>query len=122
LTPEGLAAFGPSGEDSPGAPNPEVFAEFWISLASLLSTYTAAHGLGRNVKATVDLDEDKITVRHGKKCLDLKRDGAIITWTRENGNIGTLQLTEHGSLRGPAGEQALDMAVEAWAQDLMQDE
>jgi hypothetical protein len=54
--------------------------------------------------------------------LELKRNGAAVTWTRENGTSGTLELTERGRLRGPAGEQELDMAAEAWARELMQDD
>ena len=121
MKPEPSEAFEPSGEASPVAHNPQVFAELWISLASLLSSYTAAHGLITNRQATVDLGENKITVRHGKKWLRLKRMGAAVTWTRENKESGTLELTEHGRLRGPAGEQELDMIAEAWARELMQD-
>ncbi|MGO8757433.1 MAG: hypothetical protein ACLQG3_04845 [Terracidiphilus sp.] len=99
-----------------------MFAELWISLASLLSSYTAAHGLNSNSKATVDLDGDTIAVRHAEKRLDLKRQGAIVAWMRENGESGTLELTAHGRLRGPAGEQELDMAAEAWARELMQED
>ncbi len=105
LTQRRSRSFEPPDEGSPAAHNPGIFAEFWISLASLLSGYTAAYGLSANRQATVDTDEDRITVRHGRKWLDLKRNGAAVTWTRENGTCGTLELTEHGCLRGPDGEQ-----------------
>ncbi len=121
MTPDRFATFKPSGEGSPVAHDPWAFAELWISLAALLSSYTAAHGLNAKHQAAVKLDENRITVRHGRKWLRLKRNGAAVTWTRENGKSETLELTEHGRLRGPAGEQELDMAAEAWARELMQD-
>ena len=43
-----------------------------------------------------------------------------VTWTRENGSSGTLEFTEHGTLRGAAGEEAMDLAAEPWARELMQ--
>jgi len=90
-----------------------------VSLASLLRSYTAAHGLNGNRQATIELGEDKILVRHGDDWLDLTRSGATVTWLRENGRTGTLQLTEAGTLRGETNEEDMDMAAEAWARELM---
>ena len=78
----------------------QVHVELWVSLASLLRSYTAAHGLNGNRQATVELGEDKILVRHGDDWLDLTRSGATVTWLREDGRTGTLELTEAGTLRG----------------------
>ena len=97
-----------------------VYIELWVSLASLLRSYTAAHGLNGNRQATVELGENKILVRHGDDWLDLTRSGAKIVWLRENGSTGTLELTEAGTLRGETGEEEMDMAAEAWARELMQ--
>lgn len=97
-----------------------LYAELWVSLASLLRSYTAAHGLNGNRQATVELGEEKITVRHAEKWLALDRSGAQVAWTRENGSEGTLELTEHGRLRAGTTEEELDMAAEAWARELMQ--
>jgi hypothetical protein len=98
-----------------------LWSELWSSLASLLRSYTTVHGLHGNRQATIDLSEKKITVRHGKKWLAIERSHAILTWTRENGTSGTLELTDHGRLRGPDGEEEMDLAAEAWARELMQD-
>jgi hypothetical protein len=100
-----------------------VYAEFWVSLASLLRSYTAAHR-----QATVELGEERITVRHAEKWLDLQRTGDRVNWLRENGQSGVLRLTEAGTLRSvlDAGQDAggdeeeMDMAAEAWARELMQ--
>jgi hypothetical protein len=105
----------------------KLYVELWVSLASLLRSYTAAHGLNGNRQATIELGEEKIIVRHAEKWLTLERSGAQVAWTRENGSGGTLELTEQGRLRATSPERAasaeedLDMAAEAWARELMQE-
>jgi hypothetical protein len=96
-----------------------VYVELWVSLASLLRSYTAAHGLNGNRQATVELGEEQITVRHGDAWLDLKRDGAQIAWRREDGRTGMLELTEDGRLQSDSGEDEMDMVAEMWARELM---
>jgi hypothetical protein len=96
-----------------------LYIELWASLASLLRSYCAAHGVHSNRHATVETGEEAITVRHAEKWLALVRDGAKVTWTRENGTSGVLELTEHGRLRSPQGEEEMDLAAEAWARELM---
>jgi hypothetical protein len=99
----------------------QLYVELWVSLASLLRSYTAAHGLNKNTQATVELGEERITVRHGDAWLDLERDGALVRWEREDGTAGTLELTEAGRLRKHEGkhEEEMDMVAEAWARELM---
>lgn len=100
-----------------------VHAELWVSLASLLRSYTAAHGLNRDRQATVELGEERITVRHGGNWLDLRRTGSAVAWQRDDGRSGELELTESGRLRSgnsDGDEAELDMAAEAWARELMQ--
>ena len=96
-----------------------LYAELWTSLASLLRSYTALHGLHANREAAVESTEHKITVIHNEKWLRLTRNHAILTWMRENGTMGTLELTEAGTLRGDNGDEAMDLAAEQWARDLM---
>lgn len=96
-------------------------AEYWVSLGSLLRSYTAVHGMSDNREAIIDLNEESISVRHGAKWLRLERNNARVTWTRENGSGGLLEFTGHGELRGPDGEEAMDLAAEAWARGLMYD-
>lgn len=99
-----------------------VYVELWVSLASLLRSYTAAHGLNDNRQATVELGEDRILVRHGEQWLDLRRDGATVDWQRENGSNGTLELTADGRLHDETGTEEdveMDIAAEAWARELM---
>jgi hypothetical protein len=100
-----------------------VYVELWVSLASLLRSYTAVHGLNGDRQATVELGEELITVRHGDAWLELKRKDAHITWNRDDGRNGMLVMTEAGRLRsdGASGvrEEEMDMAAEAWARELM---
>ena len=98
----------------------QLYVELWVSLASLLRSYTAAHGLNGNRQATVELGEEQITVRHGDRWLDLNRNGAKVRWRRENGLDGTIQMTEAGRLRTEVDEEEMDMVAEAWARELMQ--
>ena len=98
----------------------QLYAELWVSLASLLRSYTAAHGLNGDRQATVELGEEHITVRHGNAWLDLKRNAAQVIWSRDDGRDGMLQLTEAGRLRSQTGEEEMDMVAEAWARELMQ--
>ena len=96
-----------------------LYVELWVSLASLLRSYTAVHGLNGNRQATVELGEERITVRHGDAWLDLERRGSEITWRREDGRSGALELMEAGRLRSEDHEEEMDMAAEAWARELM---
>lgn len=98
----------------------QLWREFWVSLASLLRSYTAAHGLNRKEQATVELGEDRITVRAGLRWLRLDRQRSEVLWTREDGTTGTMTLTEDGKLKSAAGEEEMDMQAEAWARELMQ--
>jgi hypothetical protein len=107
----------------------QLYVELWVSLASLLRSYTAAHGLNGKLQATVELGEETILVRHGDDWLDLHRSGAKVIWQREDGSHGTLEFTEHGRLRdaetnedAEANEEEMDMAAERWARELMMQE
>jgi hypothetical protein len=97
------------------------FAEFWISLASLLRSYTALHGLSGDRQAEIEASGRFISVRLHEKLLILERDLAKVTWTRENGNRGALEFTDHGTLRGNASDEAMDLVAEQWARELMHD-
>lgn len=112
-------AQGTSGVGSTAALDPRLFAELWTSLASLLRSYTAVHGLHLKREAAVELSGEEITVRHGEKWLRLIRSHAILTWTRENGTMGTLELTVSGTLRSSTHEEAMDLAAEQWAREIM---
>jgi hypothetical protein len=99
----------------------ELFRELWVSLASLLRSYTAVHGLNCNRQAVTEYDDEKILIRHEDKLLALNRSGAIIHWESVNGSHGELELTETGRLRSNTSEEEMDLAAESWARELMQE-
>ena len=120
----------PMPERPPDRLTDQLYIELWVSLASLLRSYTAAHGLNKNRQATVELGEKRITVRHGDAWLDLERDGSLVRWKREDGTAGAMELTEAGRLKsrdprsqnrdlGHPEEEEMDMVAEAWARELM---
>ena len=104
---------------APARSSEALWAELWTSLASVLRSYLAVHGLPLNREAIFDLTEEEIVVRNDKKWLRLTRSHAILTWTRENGSMGTLELTESGTLRSTTHEEAMDLAAEQWAREIM---
>ncbi|WP_263351866.1 transcriptional regulator [Acidicapsa acidisoli] len=104
-----------------------LYAELWVSLASLLRSYTAAHGLNRKEQATVELGEESIIVRIGDRWLRLDRSGAEVKWARENSATGLMRFTIKGTLQTRVDhephediEEEMDMQAEAWARELMQ--
>ena len=98
-----------------------VFEELWLSLASLLRSYTALHGLSNKQQAVIEQDEDQILARHGSRWLQLRRDGTVVSWKREDGQCGVMELTEAGQLRSQTSVVEMDMAAEVWAGDLMRE-
>lgn len=99
----------------------QLYAELWVSLASLLRSYGAVHGLVGNRQAVVEHDADRIFASHGNRWMELRRSGTAVTWKCEDGSRGTLELTETGRLKSSSGEEEMDMAAEAWARDLMRE-
>jgi len=97
----------------------QLWVELWVSLASLLRSYTSMHGLNGNRQATVELGEERITVRHGDKWLELDRSGSVVAWKREDGREGRMELTEAGRLRIEDREEEMDFAANDWAMELM---
>ena len=98
----------------------QLWPELWLSLASLLRSYTAVHGMNGNRQAEIEQDEERILAQHCEKWMELRRSGATVTWKREDGSRGTLELTEMGRLQSCSGEEEMDLAAEGWARELMQ--
>jgi hypothetical protein len=99
----------------------ELFRELWISLASLLRSYTAVHGLSSKRQAEIEADEKTIQVSDGASLLVLSRSGANVRWEFANGDSGELELTESGRLRSNTSEEEMDLAAESWAREIMRE-
>jgi hypothetical protein len=97
-----------------------LWEELFGALASLLRSYTAVHGLHKGIEAVIEIDAHRIMARNGIRWLKLERHNNEVTWMRENGTSGVLELTDHGRLRGHESEEEMDMAAEAWAREIMQ--
>lgn len=114
----------------PAAPlhaSEQLWREFWISLASLLRSYTAAHGLNRKHQATVELGDEHVIVRTADRWLRLDRANSEIIWSREDGSKGLMRFTIEGRLQTHVGdkehqdrEEEMDLQAELWARELMQ--
>ena len=96
-----------------------LWEELFGALASLLRSYTAVHGMHEGIEAAIEFDSHRVTAKNGERWLQLERNNNAVTWTRENGSNGVLELTDHGRLRGTESEEEMDMAAEAWARALM---
>uniref|UniRef100_E6PZ79 Uncharacterized protein n=1 Tax=mine drainage metagenome TaxID=410659 RepID=E6PZ79_9ZZZZ len=97
-----------------------LWTELWVSLASLLRSYTAAHGLNGSRQATVELGEERIMVRRGERWLRLERAGAEIDVMREDGAGWRMKFGEDGRIGSETGEwMEMDMQAESWARELM---
>ena len=97
----------------------QLWGELWVSLASVIRCYSVAHGLNRSLQVAIEHDGERILARYGDKWLDLKRNGATVSWEREDGSQGIVELTEAGRLKSNSAEQEMDLAAEAWARELM---
>ena len=98
----------------------QLYRELWVSLGSLLRSYTAAHGLNGDRQATVELGQDRITVRVGDRWLELVRTGPEFRWKREDGRNWVRELTDGGQIKLGERWEEMDMAAEQWARELMQ--
>ncbi|HEY9126105.1 MAG TPA: transcriptional regulator [Acidobacteriaceae bacterium] len=105
--------------------HPSLWLELWTSLASVLRSYTAVHGLNRKEQATVELGPSQIIVRAGQRWLELNRREDQIRWSLEDLSHkklghGQMRFTIEGRLRMQDHEEEMDLQAEAWARELMQ--
>ena len=94
--------------------------ELWVSLASLLRSYTAAHGLNGTTQATVELSDDLIRVRCGQRWLSLARRDGVIEGRTHAGVRFHLRWSEAGDLLTETGEGLpMDLQAEQWSRELV---
>jgi hypothetical protein len=90
--------------------------ELWISWASLLRSYAAAHGLNRNNFAVLEFGEDEIILRFGPR------------WTRftrteqqsSDGRTTPFALNLDGTVTLNGKIEPIDFAAEQITRELMQ--
>ena len=94
--------------------------QLWISLASLLRSYTAAHGLHGSRQATVELGDAMIRVRCGERWLELQRQADRLEGWMQDGRRFELRWSEDGDLWTEAGVGLpMDLQAEEWSRELV---
>ncbi len=89
--------------------------ELWISWASLLRSYAAAHGLNSNNFAVVEFGEDQIVLRFGSKWTRFTHDRQ----QSSTGEIVPFALTEDGTVLLDGKIDEMDFAAERITRELM---
>jgi hypothetical protein len=96
--------------------NKVVHTELWISWASLLRSYAAAHGLNSNNFAVIEFGDEEIVVRVG---------GRWVRFTHEEmesseGDKSSFGLNEDGMVMMDGKMDEMDFAAERITRELMQ--
>jgi hypothetical protein len=92
--------------------------ELWTSWASLLRSYSAAHGLNSRHHAVVEVGADEITLRVASRWLRFTRD--LIE--DSEGNRSPFSLEEDGTVKLDGKTQEMDLAAEQLAREMMHSE
>ena len=96
--------------------NTSLHRELWISWASLLRAYAAAHGLNSNQFAVIEFGEEEIVVRSGAKW-DRFTHGEM---EKSDGTKISFALTEDGRVTLDGKMDEMDFAAERMTRELMQ--
>ena len=89
--------------------------ELWTSWASLLRSYSAAHGLNRSHQAVVEVGADEIILRVGDRWMRFTRDAA----EDSRGNRRAFSLEADGRVRLDNEVEEMDLAAEKLAREMM---
>jgi hypothetical protein len=93
-----------------------VHRELWISWASMLRSYAAAHGLNRNQFAVIEFGEDEIVVRAGSKWVRFTHE----EMESGDGSKAAFGLNEDGTVALDGKMDEMDFAAERITRELMQ--
>ena len=96
--------------------NRTVQAELWISWASLLRSYAAAHGLNSNRFAVIEFGEDLIVVRVDAKWARFTHS----EMESSDGSKTSFALNENGTVTLDGKMDEMDFAAERVTRELMQ--
>jgi hypothetical protein len=96
--------------------NPQLHAELWISWASLLRSYAAAHGLNSNNFAVIEFGADEIVVRFGGAWTRFTHE----QWQSSDGASAAFALNEDGTVLLDGKIDEMDFAAERVTRELMQ--
>ncbi len=98
--------------------NDRLHRELWTSWASLLRSYSAAHGLNSRHHAVVEVGADEITLRVANRWLRFTHD--LIEDSEDNRS--TFSLEEDGTVKLNGTTEEIDLAAERLAREMMHSE
>ena len=98
--------------------NDQLHRELWTSWASLLRSYSAAHGLNSRHHAVVEVGADEITLRVASRWLRFTHDLV----EDSEGTRSTFSLQENGTVKLREHTQEMDLAAEQLAREMMHSE
>jgi len=103
------------------APNASAtYAELWTSFASLLRSYSAAHGLSHAALPTVEVTSECIVLRGQNRWLEITHHESEASWQREDGSGASFHLRLNGHVAMNEGEEEMDAVAERLAREIMQ--
>ena len=95
--------------------DPRLHTELWTSWASLLRSYTAAHGMNSPHHAVVEVGPEEIILRVDTRWLRFTH----IAVTDSDGHAKTFSLEEDGTAKLDGVTEEMDMAAERLAREMM---
>jgi hypothetical protein len=96
-----------------------LWRELWSSFASLLRSYCAAHGLGREHQAILEVSAERITVRVGMKTMDVTQHAGKGSVRHVDGRTEAFEMLEDGHVIVGSVTEAMDMAAEGLAREIL---
>ena len=96
--------------------NERLHTELWISWASLLRSYAAAHGLNSNNFVVVEFGEEEIVLRFGSRWIRFTQHQQ----ESSDGVSSAFALNEDGTVSLDGKIDEMDFAAERVTRELMQ--
>jgi hypothetical protein len=94
----------------------QLHTELWTSWASLLRSYSAAHGLTATQHAVVEISPESITLRVGSRWLRFTADKI----EHSDSSSQIFALNENGTVTiDSAPEEEMDFAAERFAREML---
>ena len=94
---------------------PQLQRELWTSWASLLRSYAAVHGLGKEQHAVVEVSEAEVLVRFGHRSIRFTPD----MYVASDGTPYPFALTVNGRARVGDDEDEMDLLAERLASEII---
>ena len=94
---------------------PQLQRELWTSWASLLRSYAAVHGLGKDQHAVVEVSDEEILVRFGQRSVRFIPNAYFAA----DGTAHTFALTVNGRARVGDDEDEMDLFAERLASEII---